>query len=306
MALGIIEALEKQGKLKDILEIEHNSAEWACLMVLDRANPERLRYLHVLIEAVRLAFADTRFYVNDPEHHPPVKEMLSAAYLDGRAKLIYADKALGVKHGNPTNYSDTTYFSVTDQDGNACSFIISNSVFFGTAAVPTGCGFSLQNRGSNFWLEDGHPNNIEGGKRPYHTIIPGMATLPNGELLMSFGVMGGFNQPQGHVQTLLNILKGMDPQKALDAPRFCIDAESFGTKDNMVTDVDGNEVDSEITTIVDIEEGVTDEVLAQLGKMGHRVRKAEGWKRQRCGRGQIVQRIPTKVRPDRRRERCTY
>ncbi|KZP02058.1 hypothetical protein FIBSPDRAFT_809037, partial [Athelia psychrophila] len=209
LALGILENMQDQGKIKSLLETDHNSVE----------------YLHALVEAMRLAFADTQYYVADPDvEHIPVKELLSKEYLSERAKLFNPQGTdPHVVHGNPVHSSDTVYFSVTDQWGDACSFIQSNYSGFGTAAVPKGCGFTLQNRGSGFILDEGHPNALKGGKRPYHTIIPAMATRGE-ELFLSYGVMGGYMQPQGHVQVLLNILRGFTAQAALDAPRFCISA----------------------------------------------------------------------------------
>ena len=134
-------------------------------------------------------------------------------YLVKRASLVDLGKAISIQHGDPINSSDTIYLVTADKDGNSCSLIASNyagawldlldenaaqpaSSGFGTGAIPKGCGFTLQNRGTGFTLQEGHPNNVKGGKRPYHTIIPGMVTQGE-ELLMSYGVMGGFMQPQG-------------------------------------------------------------------------------------------------------------
>jgi gamma-glutamyltranspeptidase / glutathione hydrolase len=152
IALGILENLQEQGIVKPLLEMEHNSPE----------------YLHALIEVMRLAFSDSQYYVTDPDViHVPVKELLNKEYLAKRARLVDPAKTNPrIVHGNPVNSSDTVYFSVTDQWGNACSYIQSNYAGFGTGAVPKGCGFTLQNRGSGFVLEDGHPNMLEGGKRP--------------------------------------------------------------------------------------------------------------------------------------------
>jgi len=210
IALGILDSLQEQGIVKPFLQMEHNSPE----------------YLHVLIEALRLAFADSQWFVTDPDLEDiPVEELLSKKYLSSRARLIDPERTNPtVVHGNPVASSDTVYFSVTDQWGNACSFIQSNYGGFGTGAIPKDCGFTLQNRGSGFVLQKDHPNALEGGKRPYHTIIPAMATRGD-ELFLCYGVMGGTMQPQGHIQVLLNILRGFTPQAALDAPRFCISEE---------------------------------------------------------------------------------
>lgn len=209
LALGILENIQEQGLSRPLLEMEHNSPE----------------YLHTLIESLRLAFADSQYYVTDPDvEHIPVEELLSKEYLASRAQLF--DSTVSnphIIHGNPVNSSDTVYFTVTDEWGNACSYIQSNYAGFGTGAVPEGCGFTLQNRGSGFVLDKNHANALKGGKRPYHTIIPALATKGD-ELFLSYGVMGGYMQPQGHVQVLLNMLRGFTPQAALDAPRFCISA----------------------------------------------------------------------------------
>ncbi|KAF8922703.1 gamma-glutamyltranspeptidase [Mucidula mucida] len=261
IALGILESLQEQEIIKPLSEMDHNSAE----------------YLHIVVEAMRLAFADSQWYVTDPEVvHVPVKELLSKEYLASRAKLIDPLKTNPkVVHGNPVASSDTVYFTVTDQWGNACSYIQSNYAGFGTAALPTGCGFTLQNRGTGFVLDEKHPNALKGGKRPYHTIIPCMATK-NGELFLSFGVMGGYMQPQGHRITV---------QEALDAPRFCISAGSPDTQ----TRETGTAGD--INSEVYFEEGISPETISKLREMGHDARLQSGFGRSMMGRGQIIQKL---------------
>lgn len=130
-------------------------------------------------------------------------------------------------------------------------------------AIPAGCGFTLQNRGSGFVLDASHPNALQGGKRPYHTIIPALATRAGADevaLFMSFGVMGGFMQPQGHVQVLLNMLRGFGPQAALDAPRFCISAGLPDANVGAAADARAGDVNSEVF----FEEGIPDAVVEKL------------------------------------------
>ncbi|KAK0517060.1 hypothetical protein JMJ35_000215 [Cladonia borealis] len=263
MALGILEELENTNRIRTFTEKDHNCAE----------------YLHAVIEALRIAFTDAAWFVTDPSVvKVPTAEMISRSYLSERAKIFNPKKAsTNLVHGSPAhNKSDTVYFATTDKYGNGCSFINSNFGGFGTCIIPKGCGFTLQNRGAGFSLQEGHPNVFAPSKRPYHTIIPAMLTNPDdGSLHTVYGVMGGFMQPQGHVQVLLNMLAfKYNPQAALDAPRICIGA---GMPDA------GNVFDT-----VYLEEGIGEDVAEELRKMGHDVEIVKGYKRGLFGRGQVI------------------
>jgi gamma-glutamyltranspeptidase/glutathione hydrolase len=235
------------------------------------------------IEALRLAFADSRWYVSDPQfNNLPIAELLSKNYAAERRKLIDPNRAtIDQQHGSPAVSSDTVYLTVVDGEGNACSFINSNYMGFGTGIVPKGWGFTLQNRGHNFSLDPSHPNALAPGKRPYHTIIPGMITKDHQEpsknghqLFASFGVMGGFMQPQGHLQVASALIDDqIDPQGALDRPRFIIK---------------GGEASGEIG----LEEGIPKDVIAQLSDLGHTVEEVSGFARSIFGRGQVILRDP--------------
>lgn len=250
-----------------------NILEGFNLAALPPLSAERL---HLEIEALRLAFADTRRFLSDPAFGGEWQWMLSKDYAAERRKRIDPRRAtLNQPAGRPLASSDTVYLCVVDRWGNACSFINSNYMGFGTGIVPKGWGFSLQNRGHNFSLDASHPNRLEPRKRPYHTIIPALITREaDGSLVGPFGVMGGFMQPQGHVQVgLALLLDGMNPQAALDQPRFCLE--------------DGNPSDA-----VALEEGIPVRVMAALGEMGHPVRPVSGWGRALFGRGQVILREP--------------
>ncbi|KAJ5624357.1 hypothetical protein N7510_000666 [Penicillium lagena] len=262
MALGIIQELQKSGKITQIPS--HNSDE----------------YLHLIVESLRIAFADGTWFISDPHFHP-IPDLLSPSYLSTRARLFNPEHASTLlDHGSPAlRSSDTVYFAVTDYAGNAVSIVNSNYHGFGSGIIPAKCGFTLQSRGANFSLAPGHPNCLAPGKRPYHTIIPGLATnAETGGLHSVFGVMGAFMQPQGHVQVLLNMLAfGMSPQEALDAPRVCIASVLSN----------GEAVDGTVY----VEEGISEEAIQGLERRGHHVRMRSGWQRDIFGRGQIIRNI---------------
>jgi len=180
-------------------------------------------HLHGLIEAVRLAFADAEAHIADPEHHPaPLADLLAPDYLAARGAAIDAERCRPSPTAGIPGRGGTVYVSTVDEEGNGCSLIFSNYMGFGSGLVGATTGIPLQNRGAGFTLAWDHPNGYAPGKRPFHTIIPGLATrADNGSLLAVFGVMGGHMQPQGQLQVMLDICAyDMDPQRALDAPRF--------------------------------------------------------------------------------------
>ncbi len=236
-------------------------------------HPQRL---HWMLEAMRLAFLDAGAYIADPQAAPvSVSALLDKAYAARRRSLILMDRVNpALSDGKPLESSGTVYFCVVDGEGNACSFVNSNYMGFGTAIVPDGCGFSLQNRGLNFSLQPGHPNVLAPGKRPYHTIIPALATREEDHsLFAALGVMGGFMQPQGHVQVLTALVDDcLDPQAALDRPRWCIDPFTPGR--------------------ADVEDGLPEVSLADLISRGHTLQRITGLARQNFGRGQIILRDP--------------
>ncbi|KAJ1770956.1 hypothetical protein IW140_004131 [Coemansia sp. RSA 1813] len=256
IALGIVDELEKQQEAGSVADMGHNSAA----------------YLHLVIEALRLAFADARRYVCDPDFGAvPVDQLLSREYLKMRATAFDPEHAAAdVEAGVPLGGSDTVYFTVVDAEGNACSFVNSLYHSFGSGIVPLGCGFALHDRGSLFRLDLNHANSLAPGKRPYHTIIPAMVTA-GGDLAMSYGIMGGYNQPQAHLQVLLNMVRfGMNPQAALDVPRISIQIENGR---------------------VAVEDGIDDTTVAELERLGHSVYMETGIQRSVFGRGQIIRQL---------------
>jgi len=176
--------------------------------------------IHLQIEAVKLAFADALAYVSDIDSMPfAPKQMLDRGYLASRAKLIDMQKAQPFAAGSPPE-GGTVYLTAADASGMMVSLIQSNFMGFGSGVVVPGTGISLQNRGATFVLTQGHPNRVGPRKRPFQTIIPGFVTR-EGKPVMSFGVMGGGMQPQGHTQVMVRIADyGQNPQAASDGPRF--------------------------------------------------------------------------------------
>ncbi len=209
-------------------EIPPNGQGIAALMALGMLEnfelaahaPDSVEAQHLQIEAMKLAFADAYRYVSDPRTMTVAPEaLLDRAYLAQRARRIDPTRASDFGPGDPPR-AGTVYLCAADAGGMMISLIQSNYMGFGSGVVVPGTGISLQNRGAGFVLNPGHPNEVGGGKRPFHTIIPGFLTR-NGAPLAAFGVMGGIIQPPGHVQTLVRLIDyRMNPQAALDAPRW--------------------------------------------------------------------------------------
>jgi gamma-glutamyltranspeptidase / glutathione hydrolase len=245
----------------EILEHPPNGQGLAALLALNTLAGDDLGAMgffdaerwHLLIEAMRLGMADAGCYVADPEWADiPLAALLSPAYAALQRARIQPGRALALAAPGQPQHQDTVYLTAVDAQGTAVSFINSLYYGFGAGLVVPGTGICLQNRGACFSLEPGHRNALAGGKRPYHTIIPAMA-LRQGRLWLSFGVMGGFMQPQGHLQVVVHLVDdGLDPQAALDAPRFRVD-ERGGPQ-------------------VAIETGVPLKTRKALAAMGHQVR----------------------------------
>jgi gamma-glutamyltranspeptidase/glutathione hydrolase len=171
---------------------------------------------------MRMGFAEAAAWVGDPTStNLPMDELLSVSY-GARLRAQLDDRRAMPQPRTLLAAGDTVYLATIDGEGNACSFINSNYMGFGSGLVAGETGIALQNRGAGFTLVPGHPNSLEPAKRPFHTIIPALSTLASdGSLYAVFGVMGGHMQPQGHVQVVTNLLDfGFDPQRALDAPRW--------------------------------------------------------------------------------------
>jgi len=220
-------------------------------------------FYHYAIEAIKLAFSDGKEYITDPDYMDldPL-DFLSPGYGARRSREVKAT-ASEPEPGRPGE-AGTVYLATADRDGNMVSLIQSNYAGFGSGVVVPGTGIALQNRGNTFSLDDSAYNRLEGGKRTYHTIIPGFLTR-EGEPLGPFGVMGGYMQPQGHVQVLLNTIeRGLNPQAALDAPRW----RWTGGKE------------------IEVEQDFPEHLIGKLERRGHEVSVASD--RGAFGRGQII------------------
>ena len=223
-------------------------------------------YVHLFTEAKKLAFADRAKHYADPNFSKiPIEQLVSKSYAKERAALIDLAKAAQVDESGIPNGGDTIYLTAADQFGNMISLIQSNYRGMGSGMVPPGLGFMLQDRGELFSLEEGHANVIEGGKRPFHTIIPAFVTKDNKPYL-SFGVMGGATQPQAHAQIIINLIDfGYNLQEAGDAPRLVHTGSSQPTDEIML---DGGSLSLETGFGITIEEA--------LKKKGHKLQYQKG------------------------------
>jgi gamma-glutamyltranspeptidase/glutathione hydrolase len=245
-------ALMEMSKAHGIESLGHNTAD----------------YLHTLIELKKLAFADRDRWVADPEYADvPVERLLDPEYLRERSSTVDATRAaedVVAGFGDDTSSTqddmddagDTVYLTAVDGSGNAVSWIQSNFAGFGSGLLEPETGVLLHNRGALYTLEDGHPNQVAPGKRPYHTLTPMMALRPDGGFALAIGTPGGDSQTQTLLQIVHNMLVfGMTPQQAVEAPRF---RSSGGLR-------------------VAIEDRVSPEALAGLEDLGHDLQVVEGW-----------------------------
>jgi gamma-glutamyltranspeptidase/glutathione hydrolase len=255
----------------DVWELPPNGQGIAALQILNILEGYDIKgmgfgspdYAHLFIEAKKLAFEDRAKYYADPAFSKiPVKELISKKYAEQRRKLINPKKAAKTYDaGKPAlNEGDTIYLTTADKDGNMVSLIQSNYRGFASGMVPDGLGFVLQNRGEMFTFEEGHANAYAPNKRPFHTIIPAFVTK-DGKPWLSFGVMGGAMQPQGHVQVVVNMVDfGMELQEAGDAPRIQHVLSSEPTGEKMK---EGGQVYLEF--------GFAEETERELLRRGHKI-----------------------------------
>ncbi|MDZ7608202.1 MAG: gamma-glutamyltransferase [Cyclobacteriaceae bacterium] len=258
----------------DVWELPPNGQGIAALQMLNILENYDLKsmgfgsveYMHLFIEAKKIAFEDrAKFYSDMDFNKIPVGELISKEYASERNKLINPNRAARSYPAGKLGHGDTIYLTTSDKDGNMVSLIQSNYLGIGSGMTPTGLGFVLQDRGNLFALDKNHMNVYEPGKRPFHTIIPAFVTK-EGKPYLSFGVMGGSMQPQGHVQVLVNIIDfGMNLQEAGDAPRINHEGSSEPTGTTMT---DGG--------YVQLESGFDTETVRELRKMGHDIRFSVG------------------------------
>ena len=258
----------------DVWELPPNGQGIAALQLLNILENYDLKkmglfsseYIHLFTEAKKIVFADRAKYYADPNFsNIPVNELISKSYAKERAKLINLDKASKTNDAGILKSGDTIYLTVADKFGNMVSLIQSNYRGMGSGMMPTGLGFMLQDRGELFSLDKNHKNALEGGKRPFHTIIPAFVTK-DGKPFISFGVMGGATQPQAHAQIIINIIDfGLNLQEAGDAPRIVHIGSSQPTGEVMT---DGGSLS--------IESGFGKQIEQELSNKGHTIKYQKG------------------------------
>lgn len=257
----------------DVWELPPNGQGIAALQILNilenfdisSMELDSAEYVHLFTEAKKLAFEDRAYYYADPNFADiPTSTLISKPYAQERLKLIDPKQAKDSYSAGLEN-GDTIYLTVADKDGNMVSLIQSNYRGMGSGMVPKGAGFMLQDRGEMFSLDPDHKNSLVGGKRPFHTIIPAFITK-NDEPFISFGLMGGAMQPQGHAQIVINLIDfGMNLQEAGDAPRIRHAGSSQPTGEIML---DGG--------YISLENGFSQSTRDQLLKMGHKLKYDKG------------------------------
>jgi len=242
IALNIVEGYR-------LCEMEHNSSE----------------YLHCLIEAMKLALSDAENNVADPDGAVQIDEILSKKHAQERRAQISTHRALGAVDRSAENvHGDTAFVAVVDEQRNVVAMISSLFKAFGSGITVPRTGLLLQNRGSAFRLEPNHPNRLAPGKRPYHTIMPAII-MRDDKPWASFGIVGGMMQPQGHLQVVCDLIDfDMNPQSALDAPRFRVLENSQ----------------------LALENGISESVCAELASKGHNIRS--GSTEEGFGGGQVI------------------
>ena len=258
----------------DVWELPPNGQGIAALQILNILENYDLKkmglfsseYIHLFTEAKKIVFADRAKYYADPNFsNIPVNELISKPYAKERAKLINLDKASKANDAGILKSGDTIYLTVADKFGNMVSLIQSNYRGMGSGMMPTGLGFMLQDRGELFSLDKNHKNALEGGKRPFHTIIPAFVTK-DGKPFISFGVMGGATQPQAHAQIIINMIDfGLNLQEAGDAPRIVHSGSSQPTGEVMT---DGGSLS--------IESGFGKQIEQELSNKGHIIKYQKG------------------------------